>query len=157
MLCGFYATDKCLKQRRRISLLPNHIEWEPNVHIDDWQQRNASGALPSCGIRYPSDPNLALDKTQDGISIRRLLNNAWGAQATASTNIHQLIIDSGIDPAVKPDERLIPKISKSNAFSLHQRMTFGHGEDHSVQRELPVFQLLVPGRDRGGKPGVQSI
>jgi hypothetical protein len=157
LLCGFYPPDKCLQQRRRISLLPNQIEWEPNVHIDDWQQRNASGALPTCGFRDPSDPNLALDKTQDGISICRLLNNAWGAQATASTHIHQLVIDSGIDPAMKPDERLIPKISKSNAFSLHQRMTFGHGKDHSVQRELPVFHLLVPGRDRGGKPGVQSI
>ena len=97
-------------------------------------------AKPSCGFRYPSDPNLARDETQDGISICRLLDNAWGAQATASAHIHQLIVDSGIDPAMKPDERLIPKISQSNAFSLHQRMTFGHGEDHSVQRELPVFQ-----------------
>jgi len=133
------------------------MKWEPNIHIDDWQQRNASGAVPSRGIRDPSDANLALDKTQDSISICGLLYYPWGTQATARTHIHQLIIDGGIDPAMKPDERLIPKISKSNAFSLHQRMTFGHGEDHSVQRELPVFQLLVPGRDRGGKPGVQSI
>jgi hypothetical protein len=133
------------------------MKWEPNIHIDDWQQRNASGAVPSRGFRDPRDPNLALDKTQDGISICGLLNDAWGAQAAASTHIHQLIIDRGIDPAMKPDERHIPKISQPNAFSLHQRMTFGHGEDHSVQRELPVLQLLVPGRDRGGKPGVQSI
>jgi hypothetical protein len=139
-----------------MSLLPNQIEWEPNIHIDDWQQRNAFGTMPSCGFRYPSDPNPALDKTQDGISICRLLYNAWGAQAAASAHIHQLIIDSGIDPAMKPDERLIPKISKSNAFSLRQRMTFGHGEDHPVQRELPMFQLFVPGRHSGGKPCVQS-
>jgi hypothetical protein len=157
LLCGVYASDKCLQQRRRISLLPNQGKWEPNIHIDDWQQRYASGAVPSCGFRDPSDPNLALDKTQDGISICCLLNDAWGAQATAITNLHQLIIDGGIDPAMKPDERHTPKISQPNAFSLCQRMTFGHGKDHSVQRELPVLQLLVPGRDRGRKPGVQSI
>jgi len=154
---AFDPSDKCLQQRRRILLLPNQIEWEPNVHIDDRQQRNASGALPSCGFRDPGDSNLALDQTQDGISICGLLNDARGAQATASTHVHQLIVDSGIDPAMKPDERLIPKISQPNAFSLRQRMTFGHGEDHPVQCELPVLELLVPGRDRGGKPGVQSI
>ena len=142
---------------RRIVLLPDYVEREPDVHIDHREQYHALRAVPTCGFGEPGDPNLALDETEDGISICRLLNNAWGAQAMASTNIHQLIIDSGIDPAMKPDERLIPKIAKSNAFSLHQRMTFGHGEDHSVKRELPVFQLLVPGRDRGGKPGVQSI
>jgi len=133
------------------------MKWEPNIHIDDWQQRNASGALPSCGFRDPCDPNLALDQTQDGISICGLLNDAWRAQASASTHLHQLIMDSGIDPAMKPDEGLVPEISKSNAFSLHQRMPFRHREDHSVQRELPVLQLLVPGPDRGSKPGVQSI
>ena len=49
------------------------------------------------------------------------------------------------------------QIPQANAFPLRQRMAFRHGKDHSVQRELPMLQLLVPRRDSGSKPHVESI
>jgi hypothetical protein len=113
--------------------------------------------MPTRGLSEPRDPDLALDKTQYRIAIRRLLNNAWSAQATATTRLHHLVIEGGIDPAMKPDERHVPKFPQANPSSLRQRMTLGHGEDHSVQSELPMLKVLVPRSYSCSKPRVQSM
>lgn len=112
--------------------------------------------MPPCRFRDPGDPNLALDETQDGIPIGGLVNNAWNAQTVPSARVHQLIMDAGIDPAMEPDERHVPKIPQTNAFSLRQWMPCRYGEDHSVQRKLPMLQFLVPRRDGCSEPNVQS-
>src|SRR5258708_27279659 len=35
-------------------------------------------------------------------------------------------------------------------------MTFGHCQQHSVLREFPMCQILVPWCETGGKPNIQS-
>src|SRR5260370_16600442 len=35
-------------------------------------------------------------------------------------------------------------------------MTFGHCQDHSILREFPMCQILVPRCDTSGKPSIQS-
>src|SRR6266446_4099957 len=35
-------------------------------------------------------------------------------------------------------------------------MTFGHCQDHSILREFPMCQILVPRRETGGKSSIQS-
>jgi hypothetical protein len=49
------------------------------MHVDHREQHHASGAVPTRGFGEPGDPNLALHKTQLGIAIRSLLNDARGA------------------------------------------------------------------------------
>jgi hypothetical protein len=56
-------SQEFLQQRRGIALLPDHVEWQSYIHINNWQQRNASGAMPSGGFSDPRDPDLALDTT----------------------------------------------------------------------------------------------
>src|SRR4029450_8866258 len=114
ILRGLYMSQELLQQRRGVVLLPDHVEWHPDIHINNWQQNNASGAMPTRGRREPRNPDLALDKTQYRVAIRRLLNNARSAQATASTRLHHLGIEGGIDPAMEPDERHVPKIPQAN-------------------------------------------
>src|SRR6185295_4657356 len=108
--------------------------------------------MPPCGLCYPGDSNLALDKTQDGIAVCCLLNDARCAQATASARLHHLVMEGGIDPAMEPDERRVPKIAQANSFPLRQRMAFRYGKDHPVQRELAMLQLLAPRGDSSSKP-----
>src|SRR6266404_5323348 len=35
-------------------------------------------------------------------------------------------------------------------------MTFGHRQDHSILREFPMCQILVPRCETSGKPSIQS-
>ena len=141
MLRGLYLSQEFLQQGRGIVLLPDHVKSQPYIHINNWQQHNASGAMPAGGFREPRDPDLALDKTQHRVAFCRLLNNVWSVQATARARLHHSVIEGWIDPAMEPDERHVPQIPQANSFSLRQRMAFG---------------LLVPRRDSGGKPHVQS-
>src|SRR6476619_3047596 len=113
--------------------------------------------MPTRRLSEPRDPDLALDKTQYRVAIGRLLNNAWGTQATATTRFHHLVIERGIDPAMEPDERQVPEIPQANSSVFRQRMSFRDGKDHSVLGELPMLQLGAPRRHRGGKASVQSI
>src|SRR4029450_5896937 len=157
ILRGLYMSQELLQQRRGVVLLPDHVEWQAYIHIKNWQQNNASGAMPTRGLSEPRDPDLALDKTQYRIAIRRLLNDVWSAQATASARLHHSVIEGWIDPAMEPDERHVPQIPQTKPCSLRKRMTLGRGEDHSVQRELPMLEVLVPRSYSSSKPRVQSI
>jgi hypothetical protein len=76
-----YLSQEFLQQRRGVVLLPDHVEWQPYIHVNNWQQDNASGAMPAGGVSEPRDPDLALDKTQHRIAICGFLNNVWSAQA----------------------------------------------------------------------------
>lgn len=40
--------------------LPDHVEWQQYIHINNWQQHHASGAIPASGFREPRDANLAV-------------------------------------------------------------------------------------------------
>jgi hypothetical protein len=142
-----YLSQEFLQQERGIVLLPDHVEWQPDIHINNWQQDNAAGAMPAGGFSEPRDPDLALDTTQHRIAICRLLNNMWSDQASASARLHHLVIEGWIDPAMEPDKRHVAQIAQANSLSLRQRMAFRHGKRHPVQRELPMLQLLVPWRD----------
>ena len=150
-------SEEFLQHGRRVVPLPDDVERQPHIHIHDWQQHNASGAMPLCGLCDPGDSNSAQDKTQYGIAVCCLLNDAWSAQAAASARLHHLVMEGGIDPAMEPDERRVPKIAQPNAFSLGQRMAFRYGKDHPVQRELAMLQLCVPRRNSRSKARVQSI
>jgi len=112
--------------------------------------------MPSSRLIQPCDADLARDETQLRVAIWCLLNDARSAEPATCTCLHHLIIESWIDPALEPDERHVPKIPELNFVSLREWMAFGDGQDHSVVRELPMCQILVPGSQRGGKPKIQA-
>ena len=113
--------------------------------------------MPTGGLGEPRDPDLALDQTQYGIAIGRVLNHVWSAQASARACLLHLVVECGIDPTVEPDERQAAKITQANACPLCQRMTFRHSQDHSVQRKLPMRQLVVPRRYSSSEPQIQAV
>src|SRR5689334_22117857 len=114
----FYLSQKSLQQRRRIVVFPNQVKWEADIHINNREQNDSSGTVPTHGFGLPRKPNPALNKAQIGVAIRCLLNNARSAEPTASTRLHHSIIEDWIDPAGKPDERNIPQIPQSNCLPL---------------------------------------
>src|SRR5258708_39771498 len=59
----FDLIHKFVYQGRRIVLLPDDVVGDPDVHINDWEQSDTSGALPAHRLGLPSDPDPALDKT----------------------------------------------------------------------------------------------
>src|SRR6185436_13375956 len=101
-IAPLHLSQELLQHRRRIVLLPDHVKRQPDIHVHDWQQHNASRAMPPCGLCDPGNSNSALDKAQYHIAVCCLLNNARSAQATASTGLHHLVIEGGIDPAMEP-------------------------------------------------------
>jgi hypothetical protein len=105
----------------------------------------------------PRDPDPALDQTQLGIAICGFLNNAWSAEAAARTCQHQLVIESGIGPALKPDERHVPQVPQPNSGQFCQGMPFGHGQQQSFPRELPMRQVAVPWCDCRGEADIQPV
>jgi len=90
------------------------------------------------------------------IAIQCFLNDTGSAEAAARTRVHHLVVKGWIDPALEPDERQVPQIAQPDSFSLRQRMTFRHRQDHSVLRELPMCQFLVPGCHRGSKSNIHT-
>src|SRR5258708_7408965 len=43
-------SDKRLQQRRCIALLPDQVEWKPDIHVDNREQNDSSRAVPTCGL-----------------------------------------------------------------------------------------------------------
>jgi len=132
------------------------VKWEPHSHIDNWDQSDASGTVPTHGLGLPREPNAAQDETQIGVAIRCLLHDARSAEPAASTRPHQSIMEEWIHPAREPDERQVSQIPQSNGLSFRQCMARGHRQDHSILRDFPMRQFVVPGCDACGKPRIQS-
>jgi hypothetical protein len=59
----FDLIHKFVYQRRRIVPLPDEVIGDPDIHIDDWKQHEASRAVPAYRLDLPRDPDPALDQT----------------------------------------------------------------------------------------------
>jgi len=111
-LSRLHLSGELLQQRRRIVLLPDDVELEPDIHVRNSHQSDVAGTVPTHGFRLPREPDPALDKTQIGVAIRCLLDYARSAQAPAGTLLHQSIVEDWIYPAREPHERHATQISQ---------------------------------------------
>ena len=48
--CRLYLRHKFLKQRQRIVLLPDYVKRKPDLHVNNGEQNDASGGVPTYGF-----------------------------------------------------------------------------------------------------------
>ena len=48
-----YLSHKSLQQWRRIVLLPDEVKREPDIHVNNWDQSDASRTVPTHGFGLP--------------------------------------------------------------------------------------------------------
>ena len=140
-----YLSEEFLQHRRRIVLLPDDVERQPHIHIHDWQQHNALGTVPPCGLRYPRDPDPALHKAQYRIAIRGLLKSLF------TTDTHFVVYMNANDPTPSMDlrsrEALAPVFADLNKYDATTHFV-GQSSILTLTNNRATGEDLLPGASR---------